>query len=178
MATNSSSEEKERKDGKPAPSLSFVFESVCNIWKVEVDEASIVQLESYDDANFYLRVKSSNENDEGEGEYLVKFYNSVDSNNMEMLNGISSLLNTVSSYKEEGERNGGRLFHHPLVPCPIIIPLNTQPNESSDCINLDVAFVQINSRKIGVRLFHWISGTTLNKIGTFMRILLSFIVYG
>jgi hypothetical protein len=173
MATNCSNEEKERKDGKPFPELSFVYESVCNIWNLEVDEASIIQLESYDDANFYLRIKLSplsGENGKGIGEYLVKFYNAVESNNMEMLNGISSLLNKVSSFKEE-KKNCGLL--HPLVPCPILIPvkstvMNTEPNRSSDCINFDVAFVEINSRKIGVRLFHWISGTTLNRIGKFV----------
>lgn len=173
---DSSSEEKERKDGKPCPELALVHKVICNVWNLEVDLASITQLESYDDANFYLRVRSSPAsvinfgNEEGEGEYLVKFYNAVDSNNMDMLNGISSLLKTVLSYNEEKKTGTG--LRHPLVPHPILIPLKSTLDHGSNstCEDLDITFVEICSRKIGVRLFRWIAGTTLNKIGTFLLI--------
>lgn len=101
-----------------------------------------------------------------------------------MLEGISQLLKTVSSYSTT---NVCRSFNHPIVPVPIMTavefrakfekPDASEADGSHESFGFednlkDVAYSKIcpcsdesiNDR-IAARLFHWIPGPTLNKAG-------------
>ena len=177
----SSEEEKKRKNGKPYPDVSLIPELVSAVWLLQLDVESIVQLESYDDANFYLRTAPKKlEHDAGHSfvggiEYLIKFYNAVESDNPDVLKGISLLLTRISSYNHKSKICD---FSHPLVPVPLKIrskraAYSRLPNSSStDRIDEDddIAYLQIHSineesdaLNIASRLFHWIPGPTLDK---------------
>ena len=171
----SSNEEKRRKDGKPQPDIETVRLIASSSWSLQISETDILQLESYDDANFYLRaskIKDLAENPEKteESEFLIKFYNAVESDNSEMLKGISLLLNTVSSYSGDSLSCD---FVHPTVPRPILIETILSADCTSNVDVNDVAFSMISSASnhtskqyTAARLFHWVPGTILNKAGT------------
>lgn len=188
----SNSEELSRKLGKPYPSAQLVKDTCSNAWNLRAEIDSITQLESYDDANFHIVAAFEGTCDEytalsqEPAEYLLKLYNSVESNNFEMLEGVSQLLKSVSSYSGSSVF---RSFNHPIVPVPIATAVKFRsqlenarrvsadvgfPNESieyGDNLN-DVAYSNICPRadgtvndRIAARLFHWIHGPTLNKAG-------------
>ena len=186
-----SNEERERKSGKPRPSLSHVSKICHESWDILTDVSSISQLESYDDANFYIQKNAKSNNgvmssSAEEREYLIKFYNSVESKNFEMLRGISLLLHTVSSYSVKGSLCS---FLHPAVPVPVRVAHLDRKlsiskfcdekdglNKDSSCLPNDtlddIAFSSIcvddrgiMHQSIAARLFSWIPGPTLNKAG-------------
>ena len=184
-----SDEERERKSGKPRPTLSHVSKICYESWDISTDVSSISQLESYDDANFYIPAKSYNgvmSSSGEEREYLIKFYNSVESKNFEMLRGISLLLHTVSSFSVKDSLCS---FLHPAVPVPVrVADLNRKLSISKFCDEKDgldidnfgssndalddIAFSSIcvddrgvMLKSIAARLFSWIPGPTLNKAG-------------
>jgi Phosphotransferase enzyme family len=188
----SNSEEISRKLGKPHPNVPLVKNACSKAWGVYAEIQCIDQLESYDDANFHIVTAITGTRNDNKAssaktvEYLLKFYNAVESNNFEMLEGISKLLRTVSSYSEISSCHS---FNHPIVPVPIMtaVEFRTQLGDTSSCTseadgsneslgfedNLkDVAFSKICPRsdgtindRIAARLFHWIPGPTLNKAG-------------
>lgn len=175
----SNEEEKRRKNGKPVPDVSLVHEITSAAWQLQVDVGSIAQLESYDDANFYLRAVSATSAHDAhfpsatETEYLIKFYNAVESDNPDILRGISQLLTTISSYDRTSTIDS---FIHPLVPLPLKVRSGyiTDPrcfyasNNDRNDVPDDIAYSQISSlcgkdQTIASRLFHWIRGPTLDK---------------
>jgi Phosphotransferase enzyme family len=192
LTMTSNSEEISRKLGKPLPNSSLVKNACSQAWGVHTEIQCINQLESYDDANFHIDTAIAgicNENTASSTktpEYLLKFYNAVESNNTEMLVGISQLLRTVSSYCEI---SACHCFNHPIVPVPIAtaVEFRTQLEDTFSCKSVaddlnksfgfedsieDVAFCKICPRsdgtindRIAARLFHWIPGPTLNKAG-------------
>lgn len=192
ITMTSNSEEISRKLGKPHPNGPLVKTVCSNAWGVHPEIQCITQLESYDDANFHLVAAISGTSDENtascqkSAEYLLKFYNAVESNNVEMLEGISQLLRTVSSYPDVSECHS---FNHPIVPVPIVTAVEFRARLENFCSDTtkadylsesfgcednlkDVAFSKICPRsdgtvndRIAARLFHWIPGPTLNKAG-------------
>ena len=177
----SSDEEKRRKNGKPSPDISLIPELVSAVWLLQLDFDSIVQLESYDDANFYLRTAPTklehggNPSSVSGTEYLIKFHNAVESDNPDVLRGISLLLTRISTYDRKIRICD---FSHPFVPVPLKIrskcaaysrPLNPSSIDRNDELD-DTAYSRIHSINEGTdalniasRLFRWISGPTLDK---------------
>ena len=184
-----SEEERERKSGKPRPTLSHVAKICSETWDILTDASSISQLESYDDANFYVPYSHAVTSCDvvidsaDKRECLIKFYNSVESKNFNMLRGISLLLHTVSSYSV---KSSSCSFLHPAVPVPCKIACVNRTNAKIDEKGLDtnnrvhlpddffddVAFSSVCVddegavyRSIAARVFNWIPGITLNKAG-------------
>lgn len=177
-------EELRRKSGKPEPCETVVLKITGDAWRLNSVPDSIKRLESYDDANFYLAANSGGSitshlaDSRGHYEYLLKFYNVVESSNLEMLNGISLLLKTVTNFSAAETPLG---FRHPTVPVPVAVDISFRTDSTvatkSDklyhhkCSIDDVVFLRacngttgIINEPIAARLFHWVPGSTLNEI--------------
>ena len=176
---STSTDEVRRKEGKPAPTVSEVLQLTSSAWKLTIEEGSITQLESYDDANFYIRATNVGDCEKVESasitsEYLIKFYNAVESNNPEMLQGLSLLLREISCYSAPCNKCG---FGHPTVPVAVAVDTTFNARSTSeDALDQDILkdIVYSNARSaykdseimlIAARLFRWIPGPTLNKAG-------------
>lgn len=102
---------------------------------------NLKKLESYDDANFYFVDRSLGK------EFLVKFYNGVDTDNPDILNAYSGMLGILEDSK---------------LMIPRIVTTNS--GESFAFVeNCDM--IDGTKRTVAVRLFHWIVGFPLNDVG-------------
>lgn len=132
---------------KPLPELHTLAGLLKDNWGFTV--AALKVLDSYDDANFFLRATS--EGNSHPEEYLVKFYNAIESKNPAFLQGLSQGLS--------------RLSHPPLSPIlvpQIVAPLNIGP-DNYDFIFVPCRTVKGESIPCAMRVFRWISGDTLNS---------------
>lgn len=85
-------EEERRKVEKPQLSLSVAVHLARKLFGMDVDEARVKQLESYDDVNFYLACR-------GGEQYVFKVHNGVESDNVEFLTGMNELLLHLRKHK-------------------------------------------------------------------------------
>ena len=85
-------EEERRKVEKPQLSLSVAVHLARKLFGMDVDEARVKQLESYDDVNFYLACS-------GGEQYVFKVHNGVESDNVEFLTGMNELLLHLRKHK-------------------------------------------------------------------------------
>eukprot|EP01033_Poteriospumella_lacustris_P011078 gene11078-7883_t len=138
--------QKARVANKPMPDLPSLPQLLKDNWGLDVVTLKI--LDSYDDANFFLVGR----NGEGESRFLVKFYNAIESGNPEFLRGLSGALE--------------RLAHPPLAPVlipRILKPLASKKDNADDFIVVSCHTVKGDTVSCAVRVFHWISGETLNS---------------
>ena len=126
-----------RQQKKPNPTIEFVSEILCANWKLS-KPSDVKRIDSYDDANFYVLADGIS--------YLLKVYNSYDSQQTDILHAISFMLQKISAYK-----------NCVTVPVPVKIP-----NESCDLIFAEKCLLMDESHgKVAVRLFHWVHGNIL-----------------
>jgi hydroxylysine kinase len=78
-------EEELRKHEKPQCAKDKAMGLAAEIFGLELDEAKVKQLESYDDVNYYLRCTDGSQ-------YVFKIHNGVESDNSVFLNGMNELL--------------------------------------------------------------------------------------
>lgn len=139
-------EQDKRLRKKPSPELRQVFSFVKTHWDLNVNEWSLKQIESYDDANFYcdafdsVGVQSS---------CLVKFYNATETTCNDILHGMFLMLQTINE----------RLQFN--VKVPTIISPYTQ---SENFVFMPNCKVRDGTQSVvAVRVFKWIQGTTLSR---------------
>lgn len=121
------------------PSEVFVSELLSKYWQMDTSRVEMKRLDSYDDANFYIKYEVSS--------FLLKVYNNCDSELPDILVGLSSMLRKISASKE-----------CITVPTPVMI------NEGSlvDLIFVENCMLSDSSLgKVAVRLFNWIHGNLL-----------------
>ena len=126
---------------QPVPNDNLVAKVLNEYWSVVASK--IKRLESYDDANYYIEDKTNDK------EYLLKFHNAVESENKSLLDGYSSLLNHLSYYCSN-------------IQFPV--PISIKDDNKQDIIFINDCPVVGNTHElIGVRLYKWVSGITLNS---------------
>ena len=167
-----------RKQLKPLPNEDQAFNVFCEHWSQLIKEEPMAPetvrrdgllrvkvLDSYDDANFYLTIFTRNNNGEGntvvfekKREYLMKFYNAMETTEPDILYGLSLMLNTLTD----------RLGSNCLVSS-IISPLpekreGNQETEVKDLIFYPNCLLADGSHQtVAVRVFDWIVGDTLSN---------------
>lgn len=128
-----------RKQKKPMPTEAFVSEVLTNYWLMDNSRLEIKRLDSYDDANFYIRYEDSS--------FLLKVYNNCDSELPDILVGLSSMLRKISSSNE-------------CITVPTPVTINGEG--SVDLIFVENCMLSDTSLgKVAVRLFNWIHGNLL-----------------
>lgn len=164
--------EKDKSLCKPEPSNALVLSVLAQYWDIHAP-VTVSQLESYDDANFYIRSGSAvtESKNEANDEFLIKFYNAVETENTLLLQGYSSILNHIDQ-------------HVKSICVPVPIPLtasipttevnsnsnsNSNSNEKNASSPTDLVFLNTcpvfggTKEVIAVRLFVWVKGKTLNS---------------
>lgn len=140
--------EMRRKVQKPAPSPALVVHLVDALWGIN-DIESIKELNAYDDCNYYFRHSS--------GEYLLKFYNGVETDSDAILRGFGEFSARIKS----------RCKH---IAVPTVVPsCNGHDLEHCEC----PLTLGGSPRRIAVRLFHWIHGVTMNDSGASLPLMAS-----
>jgi len=150
---------------KPIPNNPFVVEIIRTYWQLNVIETSVKTIESYEDANFYFVVQSNNDNNDDQPvkeEYLIKFYNAMETNYPDNFYGLSSMLQILSQ----------SIWEEVKVP-KIISPVkktassssSATTNDGKDFIFIDNCPLTNNTSNntVAVRIFAWIDGTTLSR---------------
>jgi Ser/Thr protein kinase RdoA (MazF antagonist) len=143
--------EKDKSLCKPEPGVELVYSVLHQYWGIKPIKVS--QLESYDDANFYIRESDSKE-------YLIKFYNAVETENNTLLEGYSSVLNHIDKHVNS--------INVP-VPIPLAVVNDMTRERLGASLVKDVCFIDncpVFGRTvevIAVRLFVWVKGCTLNS---------------
>ena len=128
-----------RKQKKPMPSEVFVSQVLLNYWTMDSSRVEIKRLDSYDDANFYIKYDVSS--------FLLKVYNNCDCESPDILAGLSTMLRKISASNE-------------CISVPIPVPI-------ADDSSIDLIFVEnctlsdSSVGKVAVRLFNWIHGNLL-----------------
>jgi Ser/Thr protein kinase RdoA (MazF antagonist) len=148
------SEQDQRSRLKPVPPADTVGPFLEKYWNLKVTK--IRQIDSYDDANFYVETTSTRKLDEEADTmtpYLVKYYNAFDTENADMMVGLSFMLDAIN----KGVTTG--------VEVPTIF--NPSTDASCDALNFvfcdACAVVDGSKQKVAVRVFQWIAGTTLSR---------------
>ena len=148
------STEKDKSLCKPEPNVELVNDVLSKYWGIKPIKLSA--LESYDDANYFVRESKDKE-------YLIKFYNAVESENYVLLQGYSSILNHINANVQS-------------VKVPVPIPLthvndetSKRPHYLNGSAPIDICFIDTcpvlgkTKETIAVRLFEWVKGSTLNS---------------
>jgi Ser/Thr protein kinase RdoA (MazF antagonist) len=146
MASDGDSDEVRRKTARPAPLSDNVCEIIANEWGYEV--VRIKELPSYDDCNFYLKCVRS---DKVTTEFLIKFYNGVDSENIDMIDGLGELFRVL----EQG--------------CSALCVSSPQTARNGrSVVTVDNCMMASGTKSsVAARLFTWVPGDTLsNFLGT------------
>jgi hypothetical protein len=142
-----------RKSHKPCPSSDDVVRDLKKYWGFSLEIDQVKQLDSYDDANFYVNVFSSNGSSD---EYLVKYYNRMETDDPSLLRGLSRMLHILGDKVEE--------YHFPYI----LTPLSSDEHPVSEdfaCIP-DILLADQNRATVILRVFHWIRGRTMNSTTT------------
>jgi len=137
---------------KPVPTEEIVTSFIGTHWLLNI--VKIKKIESYDDANFY--VETTHKTTGKSSTHLVKFYNAIDTANPEILNGLSHMLARINEKVKTSVK----------VPS-VIQPVVTDGQEASqiDYVFLDNCPVAGgDERKVAVRVFSWLAGTTLSRV--------------
>lgn len=164
VSTMSAFQEESQQDRKsklkPVLSVETVQALLATRWNLTATK--IRQIDSYDDANFYCTTTS--ESATGvvtDRSVLVKFYNAIDTEFPDILHGLAHMLARINE-------NVKTSIQVPSVIQPI------QPiQKSSDDASIAAAnFVFVENcavsggtqETVAVRVFTWISGTTLSRV--------------
>ena len=142
MAEGYETDEIRRKTARPAPSSESVCQLLAIEWNLTVIE--IKQLPSYDDCNFFVECSGL---DNKHCKYLVKYYNGVESENIDMINGLGELFCVLKRGCSEID-----------VPCPV----KSKSNESVVTVD-NCTMACGNKSAVAVRLLTWVEGDTLCK---------------
>jgi Ser/Thr protein kinase RdoA (MazF antagonist) len=152
MADISLSEQDRRSKKKPIPPLQGTVDFFFKNWGICLDPTKCKQIESYDDANFYCK---SEEGADGVKTYLIKFYNATETECPDVLYGLGCMLDRINQQLTAS------------IEVPSIIPPLVHENSLAPADNFvyfDGCEVADGTRcRIAVRVFHWISGTTLSR---------------
>jgi Ser/Thr protein kinase RdoA (MazF antagonist) len=153
--------EKARKLLKPCPSVETVAQVLVEQWGFDLtlpasDKKAVTQIDSYDDANFYVKTANGNS-------YLVKFYNGSDSASRDIINGYSGLLHKINGYFESVVD----------VPAKSLMPSNVVrvPKFVPSLAGQDIVYVEGcevvsgSVATVGLAVFVWIEGTPMNRVG-------------
>lgn len=129
---------------KPVPDADLVGPLVEKYWGIKVVKTK--QIESYDDANFYCETSTT-------AQYLVKFYNAFDTENPDLMHGLPHMLAAIHSGIKYGVNTPS-----------IVMPNGDSLDEAANFVFFDECTVVDGSkRKVAVRVFNWIAGTTLSR---------------
>lgn len=132
---------------KPIPSYPTVIDIIKIHWGLTVAENSLKTIESYEDANFYFCVNNNDQMDE----YLIKFYNAVETSFPENFHGLSGMLRNLTE----------KVWDEVKVP-KIIVP--TTASAENDFIFVDnCPLTNSTYQSVAIRVFAWIAGTTLSR---------------
>ena len=137
---------------KPVPTIDLVTSFVGTNWLLDITK--IKQIESYDDANFYVETVCKTSG--AAGVYLVKFYNGIETDSAEILEGLSHMLARINEKIQSSVK----------VPS-IVQPTAKQGDEApqTNYVYLDSCpVVGGTEKKVAVRVFSWIAGTTLSRV--------------
>lgn len=143
MASNTESDEVRRKTARPSPSKEYVCKLITSEYGFEV--SNIKQLPSYDDCNFFLECTGP---ENSPLQFLIKFYNGVDSENVEMIDGLGELFRTLKAG-----------CNSLCVPSPMLSRNGRTVVTVDDCV-----MVSGLKSLVVARLFTWVPGDTLSNI--------------
>jgi hypothetical protein len=142
-----------RKAHKPCPSSDDVVRDLKRHWGFSLEIDQVRQLDSYDDANFYVNVISSNGSSD---EYLVKYYNRIETDDPSLLRGLSRILQIL------GDKVDG--YHFPNIFAPL--STNEHPVSEDFVYIPDILLADQSRATVLLRVFHWIRGRTMNSTTT------------
>lgn len=135
---------------KPAPVIESIPSLLLEHWGLQLQVESLKALDSYDDANFYLVATSQTEPDVSR-QFLLKFYNTMETRNPAFLEGLSMALGLLSDSKS------------PLYPIKVPTIQPVIKGSATDYVFVPCQTVSGVADTAAVRVFHWISGDTLNS---------------
>ena len=148
MSEFQQSEQDLRSSMKPVPRADSIGPLLKKHWNLDVFTTK--QIESYDDANFYCKTGVN-----GITPYLIKFYNAFDTENPNFLHGLPFMLSAINSAVKTGIE----------VPSIILPNQNATDNKITNFVFYDdCEVVDGSQRRVAVRVFKWIEGTTLSRV--------------
>jgi Ser/Thr protein kinase RdoA (MazF antagonist) len=151
MMDDAGANEQKRKHLRPTPDPEYVTQIMRDYWKKEV--VLCQQLESYDDCNFFLKCTSLSVDEKvNEEQYLLKFYNGVESSNIDFLNELGDFCAVLNSQNNESNGIDTPVAVQSICGHTIERVNNCRINGSQQCT-------------IAIRLFSWVEGVTLNSHG-------------
>jgi len=135
---------------KPAVDKELIPDLLRRFWGLVTGLESIRALDSYDDANFY--VEAASEDNAEKKNYLLKFYNAIETRHPEFLSALSTALLQLSKKHSKMVNAGVK------VPNPVKLA-----HDKKDFVIIDCTTSNGHHTRVAVRLFDWIDGETLNS---------------